>query len=108
MSPLIFLLVAAGAVTSFYQEWVNTAVIVFAVLLNVVLGFWHEYQAENTLEKLKGYIKERARVVRGGREEEVDSSVLVPGDIVRLSYGGRVPADARIISSSNLQTDEAI
>ncbi len=108
LSPLIFLLIGAAFITGFLNEWVNTAVISLAVLLNVSLGFWNEYQAEHTLEKLSGYIKDRSRVIRGGKEEETDSSLLVPGDIVKLSYGSRVPADIRLLSVNNFQADEAV
>ncbi len=108
VSPLIFLLLGAGVLTLILQEWVDTAVIFFAVLLNVSLGFYHEHHAETTLDNLTTYIKDRARVIRGGREEEIDSSLLVPGDVIKLSYGTRVPADARILSLNNFRVDEAI
>ena len=108
ISPLIFLLIGAALITGFLREWMNMAVISFAVLLNVLLGFYHEYHAENTLDKLKSYIKERAKVVRDNREQEIDSSSLVPGDLVKLSYGTRVPADARILAENDLRVDEAI
>ncbi len=108
LSPLIFLLIGAAILTSFLSEWINTIVIGFAVLLNVGLGFYHEFHAENTLEKLTTYIKDRARVIRDGKEEEIDSVLLVPGDIIKLVYGMRIPADARIISTNNFQVDEAI
>lgn len=108
LSPLIFLLIVAGSLTFILDEWIETAVIAFAVLLNVSLGFYHEYHAENTLDKLKTYIKDRARVIRNGVEQEVDSVLLVPGDIIKLAYGARVPADARIITVNDLSVDEAI
>lgn len=108
LSPLIFLLLGAAFITGYLHEWVNTSVILFAVLLNVVLGFYHEYHAENTLDKLTSYIKDRTRVIREGREEEIDSTLVVPGDIIKLSYGSRVPADARILTVNNLRVDEAI
>jgi Ca2+-transporting ATPase len=108
VSPLIFLLVGAAVLASVLHEWTNTAVIAFAVLLNVFLGFYHEFHAENTLDKLTTYIKDRTRVIRSGRESEIDSSMLVPGDIVKLSYGSRIPADARIISLNDLRVDESI
>lgn len=108
LSPLIFLLMAAGFLTFILSEWANTIVIALAVLLNVLLGFYQEYHAENTLEKLKTYIKDRARVIRDGKEQEIDSAFLVPGDIIKLSYGSRVPADARIITVNDLSVDEAI
>ena len=108
INPLIFLLISAAVITGILREWVNTVVIIFSVLLNVFLGLYHEYHAENTLDKLKSYIKDRARVIRDGKEQEIDSSLLVPGDIIKLSYGFRVPADARILTVNNFQVDEAI
>ena len=108
ISPLIFLLMGAAVITGVLQEWIDTSVILFAVLLNVSLGFYHEYNAENTLDKLTSYIKNRSRVIRGGIEEEVDSVSIVPGDIIKLSYGSRVPADARMLTVNNLRVDEAI
>ncbi len=108
LSPLIFLLVGAAVLTSILGEWVNTGVIAFAVLLNVAIGFYQEFHAENTLERLTTYIKDRARVIRDGKEEEIDSTLLVPGDIVKLTYGIRIPADTRILSVNNFQVDEAI
>lgn len=108
ISPLIFLLISAAVITSILEEWMNTAVIIFAVLLNVFLGFYHEYHAESTLNKLKSYIKDRVRVIRDGKEEEIDSYLLVPGDLIKLSYGFRVPADARILTTNNFAVDEAI
>ncbi len=107
-SPLIFLLIGAAVLTGILNKWIDTGIIIFAVLLNVLLGFYHEYHAENTLDKLTTYIKDRARVIRGGKEQEIDSALLVPGDIIKLSYGTRVPADARIISFNNIHVDEAI
>ena len=105
LSPLIFLLIGAAILTSILNEWVNTIVITLSVLVNVLLGFYHEHQAENTLEKLTTYIKDRARVIRDGIEQEIDSSLLVPGDIVKLSYGARVPADSRILNVNDFIFD---
>lgn len=107
-SPLIFILIAASILTLLLKEWVDSAVIFLAIFVNAALGFYQEYRAENTLVKLTTYIKERARVIRNGREQEFDSEQLVPGDIIRLSYGSRVPADARILSANNLFIDESI
>lgn len=108
MSPLIFILIGAVVLTGILQEWLNMSVIVGAILINAGLGLYREYQAENTLEKLETYIKDRSRVIRNGNEQEIESSLLVPGDIIKLSYGSRVPADARLISVNNLKVDEAI
>jgi Ca2+-transporting ATPase len=94
-------------ITIALDEWVETAVILLAVFVNAALGFYQEYRAENTLERLEVYMKDRARVIRGGREYEIESSFLVPGDIVRLSLGTRVPADVRMISENGLSVDES-
>ena len=107
-SPLVFVLLAAAVLTLLLQEWLDTAFILLAVLVNVFLGFYQEYRAENTIEKLSSYIKERVRVIRGGKELEIDAQELVPGDILHLTYGVRVPADARILEESSLATEEAI
>lgn len=108
LSPLIFLLIGAGILTFILGESVETIVIALAVLLNVLLGFYHEYHAENTLDKLTTYIKDRSRVIRDGVEQEIDSLLLVPGDMIKLSYGARVPADARILTVNDFSVDEAI
>lgn len=108
VSPLIFLLIGSAVITGILDEWLNTYVISFAVFLNVLLGFYHEFHAENTLNNLTTYIKDRARVIREGREEEIDSSLIVPGDIVKLTYGSRVPADIRLFSFNNIRVDESI
>jgi len=108
VSPLIFLLIGAAVLTAILDKLLDTIVIAFAVLLNVSLGFYHEHHAESTLSKLTTYIKERTRVIRNGKEQELDSSLLVPGDVVKLLYGARVPADARIISTNNFFVDESI
>ena len=107
-SPLIFILIGASVLTISLQEWIDTAVILLAILVNAGLGFFQEYRAETTLEKLTTYVKERTRVIRDGVEEEIDSLLLVPGDVIRLSYGARVPADARIIESNELSIDESV
>ena len=107
-SPLIFLLIGASIITIVLKEWADTVVIMLAVFVNTGLGFYQEYKAENTLDKLTAYIKERVRVMRKGRIREIASSALVPGDIIYLSYGSRVPADARLISVNNFAADEAV
>ncbi len=107
-SPLIFMLIGAAILAAFLNEWLNTTVIMLAVLVNVILGFFQEYHAEQTIKKLKTYIKDRVRVVRGGVEQEINAIDLVPGDIIKLTYGSRIPADSRIINLNNFSVDESI
>lgn len=107
-SPLIFILIAAACLTIFLREWIDATVILLAIFVNAGLGFYQEFRAENALEKLNTYVRERARVVRDGVEQEIDSAQLVPGDIIHVAYGQRVPADARLLEANNLSCDEAV
>lgn len=107
-SPLILILLFAGILTIVLGEWIESGVIFAAVLLNTWLGYWQESKAENTLVLLRSYIRTRTRVIRDGQDHEIDATELVPGDIIRLTQGDRVPADARLIFSNNLEVDEAI
>lgn len=107
-SPLIFLLMFAAVLTFILGKPIDTTVIILAVLVNAGLGFYREYHAETTLDKLTTYIKERVVVLRDGEEREIDSTLVVPGDIIKLAYGKRVPADARLFSVTNMRVDEAV
>lgn len=106
-SPLIFVLLGAAIITMVLGEWVETIVIFLAVVVNACLGFYQEYRAEHAIERLTAYIKDRAHVMRIGEYHEVDSALLVPGDIVRLSLGARVPADVRLTEATNVALDES-
>lgn len=107
-SPLIILLSVATLFTIVLQHWVDAGIIAFAILVNAVLGFVQEAKAERAIADLKSYILERVRVIRDGIEIEIDSSLVVPGDIVHLTGGSRIVADARIISAISFSVDEAI
>lgn len=107
-SPLILLLAAAGVITIFLGKLIETYVIFGAVAVNTALGFWQENKSEHVLALLKSFIRVRARVRRGNREKEIDSSELVPGDVIKISQGDRVPADGRIIFAKNFEVDESI
>jgi Ca2+-transporting ATPase len=107
-SPLILILLAAAAVTGFLHEWLDTGVIIGAVIVNVALGFWQEDKARTILEHLASYIRVRARVRRDDQEREVDAANLVPGDIIHISQGDRIPADARLLFTNNLSVDESV
>ncbi|MCS7133944.1 MAG: cation-translocating P-type ATPase [Candidatus Caldarchaeum sp.] len=104
---LIGLLLAALVISAFFGEWVDSLVIGVIVFFVAVVGFFQEYRAEKTLEALKKMLTPVVTAIRDGRETEVPSRELVPGDIVVLTMGTKIPADMRIIESINLQTNEA-
>ncbi len=107
-SPLLLLLLAASGVTLFLKDWKDSGVILAAVAANIILGFYQENKAEASLSHLKTYIIERTRVFRDGQEIEEDAAELVPGDIIHLAQGDRVPADCRLIYLNDFVVDEAI
>ena len=107
-SPLIIILLVAALVTIAFHEVFDALVILLAVIVSVGLGFYQEYKAERATAALRSYIEARVRVVRSGRETEIDASLLVPGDLIILRAGERVPADSRIIEAYDLMVDESI
>lgn len=107
-SPLIYILLVAGVVTLLLGEYVDSGVIFTVVILNVVIGFIQEYKAEESVRALKKMVVPKARVIRDGREKEIDSEELVPGDMVLLASGAKVPADLRLIHTIELKIDEAM
>ncbi|MCM8749309.1 HAD-IC family P-type ATPase [Thermomicrobiaceae bacterium CFH 74404] len=107
-SPLIYILLVAGVVTALLGEWIDAVVIAAALLLNAAIGFTQEYQAERSLRSLMRSLAPRARVLRDGRERMCDSRDLVPGDVVLLESGMRVPADLRLFATVALQVNESL
>ena len=104
---IVVLLVATGL--SFIMGEFTDGLTIFAiVILNGLMGFIQEYRAEKSLDELKKLASPRARVIRDGRIEEIDSRELVPGDLLLLERGDKVPADARILFTRGLQVDEAL
>jgi Ca2+-transporting ATPase len=105
---MVLVLLGATAISAVMGEYKDVAAILAIVIINAVLGFIQEFRAERALAALARLSAPRARVVRGGRVQSVDASQLVPGDIILLSPGDRVPADARLFESHNLETDESV
>lgn len=106
-SIVVWLLAAAAAIAFFTDNALDGAAIVVVLLLNAAIGFAIEWQAGRSLEALKKTTRITARVRRDGTERIIDAEELVAGDIVILAAGDRVPADARIIESANLRSDES-
>src|SRR3989338_6439660 len=104
---LVIILLIATALSGFLGEEVEAITIAAIVLLAVVLGFVQEYRAENAMEALKEMAAPNAKVIRGGREGQIPASGVVPGDVIVLSAGDRIPADARVLLEANLRTEEA-
>ncbi len=106
-SFLIIILMAAALVSAFLGELIDAFVILFTVFLAGVLGFVQEYRAEESIKLLKSLTSPEALVIRDEKEVKVPSSVLVPGDILILQAGDRIPADARLLEAQSLKIDES-
>jgi P-type Ca2+ transporter type 2C len=107
-NPLIYVLIIAGAITLVLEEYVDSGVIFAVVLINALVGFFQEYRAEESAKALRKMLALKATVIRDGRQMETDSSLLVPGDIVVLSTGSKIPADLRLFKAVELSVDESI
>ncbi|MDW8047758.1 MAG: HAD-IC family P-type ATPase, partial [Chloroflexota bacterium] len=106
--PLIAILIAAALVTLALGEFIDAAVIAAALTLNTVIGFTQERRAEEAVRALRRLASPSARVVRDGRDQVIPSRELVPGDIVLLESGVRVPADLRVLAATALAVDESL
>ena len=107
-SPLIYILIAAAAATTALGDYLDAAVIAAVLAINATVGFVQERKADHAVRALARLVVPRARVVRDGQEREVDSRELVPGDLVLLEPGGRVPADLRLTTATGLRLDESL
>ena len=107
MNPLIFILVAAAIASVAIGEVTDAVFILIVIVLNSALGGYQEYNAERSAASLQKMLKIKARVKRNGTEEEVYADALVPGDIVLLESGNKVPADIRLLNTTNLTIDES-
>ena len=104
---LIYVLIGAAAVTAALGEWTNTGVILGVVLINAFIGFLQEGKAEKSLDAIRNLLSPRATLIRDGHRREVPAEDLVPGDVVLLVSGDKVPADLRLIEVRNLRIEEA-
>src|SRR5512139_1786224 len=100
---LVIILLVAIALSALVGEVVDAAIIAVIVVFVAVLGFVQEYRAERAIEALRKMLSPTITVLRGGREDEVPSKDLVPGDIMVLEAGDKIPADARIVEGHSLR-----
>jgi len=106
-SFVVYILIAALVISIFLGEKIDAIVIGVIVILNSIFGFVQEYKAEKSIEALKKLASLKATVIRDGKEKEIDAKQLVPGDIIVLETGDKIPADSRLIEIVELQTQEA-
>lgn len=107
-SPLIYILLVAAVVSLFLQEYVDAGFIFLVLLFNAFIGTVQEWKAESKASALEQMIRIRVRVLRNGEIHLMDSEELVPGDMVLLESGSKVPADIRLVQETNLKVTEAV
>lgn len=107
-SPLIYVLIFAGVVTGVLGHISDTVIIVFAITLNTILGYVQESRAGKAIEALKKLVTHKATVIRESKRKKIPAEKLVPGDIVVLTPGEKVPADGKLTHANRLFLDESI
>jgi Ca2+-transporting ATPase len=107
-SFLIYILIAAGLIMVYLGDYIDSIVIFAIVILNALIGFFQQYKAEKAIISLRKLMIPKSKIIRDGKFQEISSLDLVPGDIVILEEGDKINADAVILESENLQTNEAI
>ncbi|GHD92421.1 carbonate dehydratase [Pseudocitrobacter faecalis] len=105
---LIYILLAAAVMTAVMGHWVDTAVILGVTVINALIGYIQENNAEKSLQSIRNMLSSDAQVIRDGKHATIPTTDLVPGDIVVLRAGDRIPADMRLIEAHNLRVEEAI
>ena len=106
-SILVLLLIAAAGVSWVLGEWLDAYAIMAIVILNAVFGFVQEYKAEQAIAALKKLVSPKARVLRAGREASEESRLLVPGDVIVLEAGDRIPSDCRLLEAIEFECEES-
>ena len=104
---LVYVLLGAGFTKLMLSLWVDAAIIFAVVVLNGLLGFIQEGRAEKALDSIRNMLSAEARTVRGGETRMLPAEQLVPGDVVLLESGDKIPADLRLVEAKNLRTEEA-
>ncbi len=104
---MVLVLFAAAVISILVSDWKDAIAIVAIVLLNTIIGLFQEYKAEKAMNALKQMASPYVKVRRNGKTSEIDSKDLVPGDIIFLEAGSKIPADSRLINSANIRVEEA-
>jgi Ca2+-transporting ATPase len=107
-SPLVYIILFAAMVSLIVGEYGDFAIIMVVVLADVILGFVQEFKAQQTYQALKGLLKPTTTVIRDGERKEIEIRELIPGDLVLLTNGERIPADGKILECLQLSVNEAI
>ncbi|MBD0336806.1 MAG: HAD-IC family P-type ATPase, partial [Cyanobacteria bacterium Co-bin13] len=104
---LLYILIVAGIIKAFLGSWTNAAVIWGVTMINAIIGFVQESKAEGAIAALAKAVTTEATVMRDGKKQQIPSQELVPGDVVLLTSGDKVPADLRLLTVRGLQVDES-
>src|SRR5215471_3252182 len=104
---LVYVLLGASFIKLMLNLWVDASIIFGVVIINALLGFIQEGRAERALDSIRNMLSAEARTVRGGETRMISADQLVPGDVVLLESGDKVPADLRLTEVKNLRTEEA-
>ncbi|WP_069364176.1 cation-transporting P-type ATPase [Salisediminibacterium beveridgei] len=104
---LIYILIVAAVITAVLGHYIDTAVILLVAVINASIGYFQESKAEQALEGIKNMLSLEANVLRNGSKQMIDASEVVPGDLVYLNAGDKIPADLRLLQADNLKTEEA-
>lgn len=105
---LIYVLISSAMITALLEHWIDTCVILAVIIANAVIGFVQEGKAEQAMNAIRHMLAPKAKVIRGDQRITIDGEQLVPGDIVLLEAGDKVPADLRLLSAHSLSVQEAI
>jgi magnesium-transporting ATPase (P-type) len=105
---LIYVLLGCAGVTAILDHWIDTAVILAVVIVNAIIGFIQEDKAEKAMDAIRHMLAPHANVLRGGKRTSIAGDQLVPGDIVLLEAGDKVPADLRLLTAHGMSVQEAI
>ena len=104
---LLYIMLAAAGITAVLGQWVDTVVLLAAVVVNALIGFVQEGKAESAMDAIRSLLSPHAIALRDGQRRELDAATLVPGDLVFLASGDRVPADLRLLEARDLRVDES-